>query len=69
MTLAVWRRTCDADAVDIDLKKYLNPTSTVAMTYPKNPMGAEFSFDSEDRMLSVKLPHKNSARFFEIEVN
>ena len=69
MTLAVWHRTCDADTIAIDLKKYLNSSSTVAMTYPQNPMGATFSFDSENQILSVRLPSKNSARFFEVEVN
>ena len=69
MTLAVWRRTSEADMVVIDLKKYLTPSSTVTMTYPKNPMGATFTFDSKNQILSVRLPSKNSARFFEIEVN
>ena len=69
MTLAVWRRTDGADTIAIDLKKYLNHTSTVAMTYPQDPMGAEFSFDAENLILAVKLPKQNSARFFEIEVN
>ena len=69
MTLAVWRRTCDKDTVEIDLSKYLNARSTVKLTYPMNPMGAEFAFDAERQILSVRLPKKNSARFFEIEVN
>ena len=69
MTLAVWRRTDDTDTVAIDLKKYLKQSSTVSMMYPQDPMGATFSFDSENLILSVRLPNKNSARFFEIEVN
>ena len=69
MTLAVWRRTCEEDTTVIDLKKYLNASSVVRMTYPKNPMGAAFSFDAEHLTLTVQLPRQNSARFFEIEVN
>ena len=69
MTLAVWRRTCETDTVVFDLKKYLNAASVVRMTYPKNPMGAEFSFNGDELTLTVKLPKPNSARFFEIEVN
>ena len=69
MTLAVWRRTCETDTAVFDLKKYLNAASVVRMTYPKNPMGAEFSFNGDELTLTVKLPKPNSARFFEIEVN
>lgn len=69
MTLAVWRRTCETDTVAIDLKKYLNQNSVIHMTYPKNLMGAKFSYDGERCTLTVKLPKENSARFFEIEVN
>ena len=69
MTLAVWRRTCEEDTVVIDLKKYLNASSTVRMTYPQNPMGATCAFDADALTLTVKLPARNSARFFEIEVN
>ena len=69
ITLAVWRRECDEDTLSIDMSKYLNARSAVRMTYPQSAMGAEYSFDSESLSLSVKLTRKNSARFFEIEVN
>lgn len=68
ITLAVWRRECDEDTVDIDMSRYLNGGSSVALTYPCDPMGAEYSFDTQTLNLKVKLPRKNSARFFEIEV-
>ena len=67
--LAVWRRTCEADTVAIDVKKYLTRNSVVCMTYPKNPMGAEYSFDTKNLILTIRLPKQKSARFFEIEVN
>lgn len=68
ITLAVWRRECGEDTVDIDMSRYLNDGSRVALTYPCDPMGAEYSFNSQTLTLKVKLPRKNSARFFEIEV-
>ena len=69
ITLAVWRREKDADTLCIDMSKYLNSRSTVKRTYPSKSMGAEYSFDADSLTLTVKLPKKNSARFFEIEVN
>ena len=68
ITLAVWRRECDEDTVAIDMSKYLGGKAKVSMTYPCKSMGAEYFFDREKLMLTVKLPKKNSARFFEIEV-
>ena len=68
ITLAVWRRECDEDTLAIDMSRYLNGGSVVALTYPCDPMGAEYSFDTQTLNLKVKLPRKNSARFFEIEV-
>ena len=68
ITLAVWRRETDACELAIDMSKYLNASSKVKMTYPADPMGAEYSFDAEALILNVRLPKKNSARFFEIEV-
>ena len=68
ITLAVWRRECDGDTLKIDMSKYLNGNSEIKLTYPQAPMGAEFRFDSNSLTLTVKLPQKNSARFFEIEV-
>ena len=69
ITLAVWRRECDEDILKIDMSKYLNCKSDIKMTYPQAQMGAEYCFDKDSLRLTVKLPKKNSARFFEIEVN
>ena len=69
ITLAVWRRECAEDILSIDMSKYLNSNSKINLTYPQNSMGAEYCFDKDALTLSVKLPKKNSARFFEIEVN
>ena len=69
VTLAVWRRECDGDTLSIDMSKYLKADSEIKLTYPQNPMGAEYCFDHNSLTLTVKLPKKNSARFFEIEVN
>ena len=67
MTLSVWRRECDRDTIEIELSKYLNGTPNVRMTYPQDPMGASFGFDEKSFVLTVTLPKRNSARFFEIE--
>ena len=69
MTLAVWRRECKEDTLTVDMSRYLNRSSDVKMTYPQDRMGAEYSYDGDTRVLTVKLPMVNSARFFEIEVN
>ena len=68
MTLAVWRRDCDEASVTLDLSEYLEGEAVVEMTYPQNPMGAEFSYNGDTCALTVRLPKRNSARFFEIEV-
>ena len=68
ITLAVWRRECGEEILSIDMSKYLNSNSKINLTYPQNSMGAEYCFNKDALTLSVKLPKKNSARFFEIEV-
>ena len=68
MTLAVWRRDCDEATLTLDLSEYLEGEAVVEMTYPQNPMGAEFSYNGDTCALTVRLPKRNSARFFEIEV-
>lgn len=69
ITLAVWRRESDEDTLCIDMSKYLKCGVKVNMAYPNDPMGAEYCFNKDRLILTVKLPKKNSARFFEIEVN
>ena len=68
LTLAVWRLNSSEDTLIIDLSKYLTASSKVSLAYPSDPMGAEFTFNPTSKTLTVRLPKRNSARFFEIRI-
>lgn len=68
MTLAVWRLNSPEDTIVVDLSKYLAANSKVSLAYPSDPMGAEFVYNPSSKLLTVKLPKRCSARFFEIRI-
>lgn len=64
--LAVWRRETQSPVIELLLPQFANKDIKVVLHYPKPDSGYDVDYYFKGDTLVIKLPHKNSARLFEI---